>query len=126
MTQDVKMKKILEYPMAVSVQMRRKHLKNLVVALAEEETTNRTKQTTIIERTGSLIQVKDVLVDLVIEKTEVKEVEVLVDPEMRNVGVAEVVVVEDVEEEEALDVDGVDENMTDTVEVIERKCFSQN
>jgi hypothetical protein len=60
---------------------------------------------------------------LVIGRTEVKEEVVLVDPEMKNAAVVEVVVAEDVEEE-VLVVEEEEGNMTDTVEVTERKCYS--
>jgi hypothetical protein len=59
---------------------------------------------------------------LVIGRTGVKEEVVLVDPEMKNAAVVEVVVAEDAEEE-VLVVEEEEGNMTDTVEVIERKCY---
>ncbi len=139
MTQGVKMIKIRECPMALLVLVKGKTLINLVeVVLAEDETMKQMMGTTIIVKNGNLILVKDLAVlaigkaevteegVLVIGKTEMKEEGVLVHPEMKNVVVVvEVVVVEGVGEEEALVVDEEEGNMTDTVEVIERKCCSQ-
>jgi hypothetical protein len=125
MTQGVKMKKTREYPMALLVPVKGKTLINLVeVALAGDEITNQMMATTIIVRKGSLILGKDDLVASVIGRTGVKEEGVLVDQEMKNVGVVEVVVVEGVGEEGALVVDEGEGNLTDTVEVIKRKCCS--
>ena len=111
--------------MALLVPVKGKTLINLVeVALAGDEITNQMMATTIIVRKGSLILGKDDLVASVIGRTGVKEEGVLVDQEMKNVGVVEVVVVEGVGEEGALVVDEGEGNLTDTVEVIKRKCCS--
>ena len=125
MTQGVKMKKMRGCRMALLVPVKGKTLINLVVVVvsAEEETMNPMMQTTTIVRKESQILVKDELLALVTGRTEANEEEVLVDLGMKNVVVVEVEVAVDVgEEEEALVVDEVEENLIDTVEVTERKC----